>query len=334
MDRKRAILAYLARHPAISSRELTQHLGVTRQALNLHLRELIRAERVVKSGSTRGARYTLAGKHVPTAALSLPVRLPDVEEALVYDKVAGSLNLKTQLRPNVEAVVRYAFTEMLNNAMEHSRSQRGRVRMRLTPATCVFEVSDQGIGIFHSIRRKFGLEDERDALLELVKGKTTTLPERHTGEGIFFTSRVADRLRVRSHRIGVEWNRGDVFVSQERFLAGTRVEFLVERGTRRRLEEVFAEFAPPKYDFRFEKTRVLVKLLQAEYVSRSEAKRLVSNLGKFREVVLDFTDVKSIGQGFADEVFRVFAAAHPDTKVAADCANPVVDAMIRHVRGR
>jgi hypothetical protein len=124
-----------------------------------------------------------------------------------------------------------------------------------------------------------------------------------------------------------------VFVSQERFLKGTRVEFLAERGTRRRIEDVFGQFAPAEYDFRFEKTRILVKLLQAQYVSRSEAKRLLANLGKFREVVLDFKDVKALGQGFADEVFRVFAASHPQTRLVAENANPVVDAMLRHARG-
>ncbi len=335
MDRKAAILKYLARRPASSGRDLAQRLEITRQALNLHLRELIRAGRVLKSGSTRGARYSLAGKRLPSAALRLALRLPDVDEAVVYDRFALSLNLQAQLRPNVEAIVRYAFTEMLNNAVEHSRSQRGVVRVRLTPAAAAFEVVDRGIGIFHSIRSKFDLEDERAALLELVKGRTTTMRERHAGEGIFFTSRVADRFRLRSHRIGVEWNRAraDVFVSQERFLPGTRVEFLVERARRRRLEDVFNQFAPAQYDFRFERTEVLVKLLEAEYVSRSEARRLLANLDKFREVALDFKDVKSIGQGFADEVFRVFAAAHPDTRVVAQNANPVVDAMIRHARG-
>ena len=124
-----------------------------------------------------------------------------------------------------------------------------------------------------------------------------------------------------------------MFVSQERSLAGTRVEFQVGRGTRRNLEGVFAEFAPAEYDYRFLKTKVLVKLLQSEYVSRSEAKRLLANLDRFREVVLDFKDVRSLGQGFADEVFRVFAAAHPATKVAAVGANSVVSAMLRHVPG-
>jgi anti-sigma regulatory factor (Ser/Thr protein kinase)/biotin operon repressor len=334
VEAKRSILAFLARRREATGRELRTHLGITRQALNLHVRALIREGKVLKSGATRGARYTLAGKRVPSAAQTRVLRLRGADEALVYDQLATTLNLRTQLRPNEEAIFHYAFTEMLNNAIEHSRSDRGEVRMRLTPAAAAFEVRDHGIGIFHSIRSKLGLEDEQAALLELLKGKTTTMPERHTGEGIFFTSRVADRFALRSHRIGVEWNRrrDDVFVSQQRFLRGTRVEFLIEKGTRRRLEQVFGQFAPAEYDYRFEKTRVLVKMLQAEYVSRSEAKRLLANLEQFREVVLDFRDVKSIGQGFADEVFRVFAAAHPDKKLIVDNANPVVDAMIRHAR--
>lgn len=335
MERRRAILAYLARRRTTSGRELTVHLGITRQALHLHLRELIRAGRVVKTGSTRGARYALAGKRIPSASLRLALRLPGLDEALVYERIATTLNLRTQLKPNVEGIVRYAFTEILDNAVEHSRAQKGQVRVRLTPAAVGFEVRDAGIGIFHSIRSKFRLEDEEAALLELVKGKTTTLHERHPGQGIFFTSRVADLFRLRSHRMGVEWNRarGDVFVSRERSLAGTRVEFQVERGTRQRLEDVFAEFAPAEYDYRFEKTKVLVKLLQKEYVSRSEARRLLANLDRFREVVLDFKDVRSIGQGFADEVFRVFAAAPSGTKLTAVGANRVVDAMLRHAQG-
>jgi hypothetical protein len=196
-----------------------------------------------------------------------------------------------------------------------------------------FEVRDPGIGVFHSIASKLRLEDEEAALVELLKGRTTTMREAHSGEGIFFTSRAADHFVLRSHRIQVEWSRArdDVFVSRRRFQAGTDVRFSVQRTTRRRLEEVFAEFAPEEYDFQFQKTRVLVKLLRGDYVSRSEAKRLLANLEKFREIVLDFRDVQSVGQSFADEVFRVFAGRNPAIAIATANTNPAIDAMIRHV---
>ena len=53
-------------------------------------------------------------------------------------------------------------------------------------------------------------------------------------------------------------------------------------------------------------------------------------LEKFRSVELDFGHVENIGQGFADEVFRVYVAAHPGTALRAVNASPAVHAMIRH----
>jgi hypothetical protein len=159
------------------------------------------------------------------------------------------------------------------------------------------------------------------------------MPEAHSGEGIFFTSRAADRFTLRSHRIGLEWNRAraDTFASDERFLRGTLVTFMVRRDTRRSLEAVFADFAPSDYDFRFEKTNIQVRLLQQDYVSRSEARRLTANLEKFRSVGLDFEGVRSVGQGFADELFRVFARRHPGTAIGVVNANRAVRAMLDHV---
>jgi hypothetical protein len=111
-----------------------------------------------------------------------------------------------------------------------------------------------------------------------------------------------------------------------------RVSFAIQRSSRLRLETVFGEFAPEAYDFQFQKTAVLVKLLQRDYVARSEAKRLVANLEKFSEIVLDFRDVTSVGQGFADELFRVFARRHPSIRIATENTSPAVDAMIRHAK--
>ncbi|MCZ6781406.1 MAG: STAS-like domain-containing protein, partial [Nitrospirae bacterium] len=62
-----------------------------------------------------------------------------------------------------------------------------------------------------------------------------------------------------------------------------------------------------------------------------EARRLLANLETFSEIVLDFRDVKSLGQGFADEVFRVFAGRYPAIAISTENTNPVIDAMIRHV---
>lgn len=334
MPGKAAIRAYLRSHASAAGRELREHLGISRQALNVHIREMVAAGAVVKAGTTRGARYYAAARAPAPRVGTRRHRLRGLDEARVYEQLRASLNLRSELRESVGAIVHYAFTEMLNNAIEHSGAEDCRVRAQLDAGGVLFEIKDRGVGVFASIAAKHDLPGEHDAMIELLKGRTTTMPEAHSGEGIFFTSKIGDRFVLRSHKIQIEWDRfrDDVFVSEPRFLPGTTVQFSIRRDSRARLEDVFNEFAPEEYDYRFEKTRVLVKLSQTRYVSRSEARRLVANLEKFAEVELDFRGVEQIGQGFADEVFRVFARSHPEVRIVVRNAGPAVDAMIRHAR--
>jgi hypothetical protein len=50
-------------------------------------------------------------------------------------------------------------------------------------------------------------------------------------------------------------------------------------------------------------------------ISRSQAKRLLARLELFKTVLFDFSNVPTIGQAFADEIFRVFAASHPEIEL-------------------
>jgi len=63
-------------------------------------------------------------------------------------------------------------------------------------------------------------------------------------------------------------------------------------------------------------------------VSRSQARRLVSGLERFREVVLDFRGVELVGQGFADEVFRVWARQHLEVALIPIAMSPPVAFMV------
>jgi len=73
---------------------------------------------------------------------------------------------------------------------------------------------------------------------------------------------------------------------------------------------------------------------QARVLSRAEAKRLLQREDRFRRAVLDFSGVTLIGQGFADEVFRVFANAHPAISLSAVNAEEQVKAMIVRAGGQ
>jgi hypothetical protein len=55
----------------------------------------------------------------------------------------------------------------------------------------------------------------------------------------------------------------------------------------------------------------------------------MTGLEKFKTIVLDFSHIKSIGQGFADEIFRVWQIHNPATTIEAANANENVDFMVK-----
>ncbi|MBN1270116.1 MAG: DUF4325 domain-containing protein [Kiritimatiellae bacterium] len=338
MDTKDRILALVRKSRSVTGRELCAALGISRQALNAHLTALVRAGKVRKQGRTKGTRYWL-GPPRHGHAEPVPIRFArtcrcrGLKEDVVYAEADRLLRIAKHLSRGVDAIFHYAFTEMLNNAIEHSRSARCNVQAAVDTYEASFVVRDSGIGIFQSISSKFGLPDENAAVGELLKGKTTTMKERHTGEGVFFTSKAADHMTIRSHRIELVFDNlaKDVFVMEKRRLAGTEVRFRISRHSKRRLEAVFAPYAPEDFDYQFQRTRVIVRLFQKDYLSRSEARRMLAGLEKFKEVILDFRGVKSLGQGFADEVFRVFPNEHPLISLTTENVSPTLAPMIKHV---
>lgn len=313
-------------------------LGISRQAINRWLRELVTERLVSKVGETRGARYHLTDpgqEAVRPTSYSRSFALSGLEEDRVFQEVGLVLNLESKVQPNAFSIIRYAFTEVLNNAIEHSDSETCQIEVVLSDYTAEFSIRDFGVGIFRRIQEHFGLRDEHDALRELLKGKRTVAPEAHSGEGLFFTSRAGDFVSIRSHQIFLSFlnERDDVETGEISSLRGTEVGFSISRRTKRRLQDLFDRFAPEEYDYVFDKSVVRVRLYQREYASRSEARRLVSGLEVFKRVVLDFSGVTSIRQGFADEIFRVFVTARPETMLEVQNANPAILQLIRHVGG-
>ena len=63
-------------------------------------------------------------------------------------------------------------------------------------------------------------------------------------------------------------------------------------------------------------------------VSRSQAKRLLARIDRFKIVIFDFEGIDQIGQAFADEVFRVFNNRHPDIQLYFIKTQPDVENMI------
>ncbi len=333
MSTKDKILKYLKHKKSTSGKEIADLLGISRQAVNKHIKVLIQKGKVVKEGHTRGAVYKIAGKIKPLKQLKQRYVLTDLEEDKVFNEVELYLNLRKNLRKNVFDIVKYTFTEILNNAIEHSQSKDCLIEVMIDQYMYNFIIRDYGIGIFYSIHTKFNLPDETSAIQELIKGKTTTMREKHTGEGVFFTSKSGDIVTFRSHKINLIFDsiKKDIFVEEKKFIKGTEVKLSISKNSKRDLKKIFNQYSPEEFDYRFERTKIFIKLFHKDYISRSEARRLIFGLDKFKEIILDFKGVKSIGQGFADEVFRVFQKLHPDIVIKVENLNPIIRSIISHV---
>ena len=339
MKTKDLILKYLRSHRSAGSSTLVKHLGgISRQTVAEHLRALVSEGRVLKQHSTRNAVYSLTDgvKRKSIAGQSdysrtLPLR--NLQEDETFKKASSAINLRHGMSEGGFRIVNYAFTEMLNNAIDHSRSKKARVDLRCRPDGLVFAIRDNGIGVFESVRKKFRLHSHFEAAEHLLKGKQTTDPARHSGQGIFFTSKIADCFVLESAKLQltIDNKSDDTVMKDIPFLKGTRVSFSLRPKTRKKLKELFDEYSGNDYEF--DKTRLTVHLSEkeGEFISRSQAKRLTFGLEKFKTVILDFKKVTGISQSFADEIYRVFKNNHPTIRIEAVNTSPAVRFMIDRV---
>jgi anti-sigma regulatory factor (Ser/Thr protein kinase) len=326
------VLENIEKNAGDIARFAAERFGISRQAANKHLKNLVVEGALVAEGKTRHRRYKLA------ALLEwrrLYVLGPGVEEDLVWSRdislVLGNLP------KNVMEIWHFCITEMFNNAIDHSGGKTVFVKIAKTAANTQIMMVDDGVGIFRKIQSEMNLIDERHAVLELAKGKLTTAPKGHTGQGIFFTSRLLDSFDILScgvfftHTFGVD---EDWILERPESADGTTVFMKLNNHSSRTDKQIFDQYSSGD-DYGFTKTVVPVRLAQYgddKLISRSQAKRLLARVDRFKTVLFDFKGVETIGQAFADEIFRVFAQSHPDIEIIPTNATTQVQQMVNAVR--
>jgi anti-sigma regulatory factor (Ser/Thr protein kinase) len=336
------ILLKLQQHGVVRAAEIVKDSGLSRAYVHRSFNALEREGLIIRLGKANRARYLAAARGALQRARrsELTFRRMLRGTGTSEDEVLADIRRETGvflgLPGTVSDILEYSFSEMLNNALEHSRAKRIDVHMTRTPSGVSFRVRDYGVGILRNIMRKNKLKSESEAVQDLMKGKQTTQPDRHSGEGIFFTSRLVDLLIIRgSNKKLIFDNRlGDVFVREVKPLIGTQIDVMLARSSKRTLRNVFDRYAGRNYTF--DKTSLTVRLFAEAggYVSRSQARRLVAGLEKFRSIVLDFSGLKLVGQSFADEIFSVWQAAHPDITIEVLGSSEDVNLMIDRARHR
>lgn len=323
------ILEKVVVHPSDISALVADKFGISRQAASRHVRLLVKEGALITSGIGRCVKYTL--KEITSSWHSFSLK-DKLEEDIVWANHVKPI-IAPIVNDNAYHILNYGFTEIFNNALDHSEGTLVYINISIYINRIILRVQDDGIGVFNKLQKHFNLEDQRHALLELAKGKLTSDPERHTGEGIFFASRMFDCFMIWSHFLSYIRHSDDdwLFEDRKKDWIGTSVTMEINPNTSKTSVEVFDKYAGEANDYGFTRTHVPVNLSLYEgdtLVSRSQAKRLLARVDRFTEVWLDFKDVKSIGPAFADEIFRVFANAHPNIRLFWENTNPMVEKMI------
>ncbi|QYR68561.1 DUF4325 domain-containing protein [Fusobacterium animalis] len=304
---------------------MENNFKISRQTVSKYLNELVEKNYITKNSK---------GNYVINFYISESkiYKNKNLEEDIVYDELIKKYEIDK--KNNVKHILVYAFTEMLNNAIEHSEGTEISIHYTENYFNIFVIIKDNGIGIFRKIVRDHNLKNENEAIFELKKGKLTSDAENHSGEGIFFTSKVVDYFLISSFNKTFSSGSNEYFYNieenKEKCIKGTEVILILNKNTERTTKEIFDEYTSD--DFVFNKTKITVHLakdyLGHDFVSRSLAKRILMNVEKFKIIVLDFENIDNIGQGFADEVFRVFKNKNPDIAIVPVNMNEEIEFMI------
>jgi len=328
---KTFILQNIGKYPNTITQITVDHFQISRPTVLKYLNELIVDGFIERKGSNRYPNYRLFIEE-----FELTYKNIDLEEDILW---ANDISKRIKdINPNVKDICHYGFTEMVNNVIDHSGSMDLKIRIKQNFNEVIMYIRDTGVGIFKKIQHDLKLTDTKHSILELAKGKFTSDPDNHTGEGIFFTSRIFDSFCIMSHLltyVGIGNKDGWMFEDLEGDIPGTVVAMRINKKSMTTIDKIFNEFADPDKIPGFHRTVIPVELMQHEgeaLLSRSQAKRLINRFDKFLEVVLDFKGVKLIGQAFADQIFRIFQREHPKVHLEAINTNESIKNMICHIQ--
>lgn len=276
------------------------------------LSELVAEGKITKHRSGREITYSAI-----TAIYDKTLKTKNLHEDEVWEEIRKVPNFISSLSDQAETTLHFAFTEMLNNVIDHSKSGTVSIYLDTTNTSVYFKIRDYGIGAFNSLMTKKSYPDILTTIQELVKGKNTSDPTRHSGEGIFWTSKIADYFELISYDYSliIDNSLDDYTIAPlKETLLGTEVIFKIDKTSQKSIRELFHEYSFNHTSLALDTTTIPVKLydLGEAWISRSQAKKVLSGLEKYKKIIFDFKGLDLIGQGFADEIFRVFQNAHPD----------------------
>jgi STAS-like domain of unknown function (DUF4325) len=325
------ITAAAIQHPERLDDVVAERIGVTRRTARKALAQLVELRWLARDGSTRRPRYRPGAMRQVVRSYALAGLEEDIPWELDF---APFFTLPFA----VNRMVHHAFCELLNNAIDHSGGTQATVSLRQTASHVQLLISD-GRGLFDRIAQTFSIDSPKLAMLELSKGKLTTQPNRHTGQGLFFTSKLADVFDLHANDVAFQqrdWDGQGWHPQRALKRQGTSIYASFALDTPRTLDAVRKAYSLDGTGVELERTVVPLRVITSPVAgleSRAQARRVGARLHEFRRAEVDFDGVNEVGHAFADELFRVLARETPKLELVPINMSPSVARMVGSVRG-
>ncbi len=314
------------------SHDLASHLeertGASRRASLAALRRLVDAHWLSRSGSERRPIY---GPGL-LRQVARSYTLHGLQEDIPWQRDFAP---NFDLPPHVARMIQHGFTELVNNAADHSGGSSVTVSLRQTPSHAQLLVSDDGCGVFDKICSAFDIANAQHAMLELSKGRLTSQPEMHTGRGLFFSSQLADVFDIHANGTAFQrraWESGGWQPGRPMPRQGSSIYMSISLDTKRTLDQVLEAWSLDGSGIEFDHTTIALSLLAGPgqpLDSRAQARRVAARLPMFKRAEINFDGVVDVGHGFTDELFRVFAKAHQEVELLPTHMTPRIAALVK-----
>ncbi len=332
---RKFILENVSSHPTDIVKVVAHTFSISRQAAARHLKKLVKQGDIEIEGNTSGRIYRASKGRRVEYTYSIP------------DKPFGKTVWRTDilpllhpLSPSVVELWQYCFEENFNNSVRHSGGKMLKVQIVQRKDRTTITISDDGIGIFQHIKEKLKLENDDNAALQLASSKCPTDPEGNGEANIFRTSRMTNQFTISSKRVALtyrhdmEWDW--TLDKPDEDISGTSICMVIDNTTAKTKNRILDECtAAMEANHVVATTCIPVRLVDystESFFSRSQARRVLTRIARFKIAILDFLGVKEIGPAFADQVFRVFSSKHPDITLLYTNANKQVETSIQAAR--
>jgi anti-sigma regulatory factor (Ser/Thr protein kinase) len=333
-SKKSLILQYVSNNKMLTSKQISEVFDVSEVYASKILNEAVFRGVLKKIGNTNTTKYLhkdVLSEKVMSMRKTFKIN-KNLSDTYPFEFLKSESSILENASTESIKVLDYIMSEMINNCIDHSEGVSILLKAKNINNILDVSIQDDGVGLFKKVQEYLSI-DLDDAILHILKGKLTTAPKYHSGQGLFFSTKAANSFLIvaNNKKVLLKNEAQEKTLKTTKTKEGTKVVFSLDLGSKKNLGDLFRKYSGE--DFEFSKTSVTVHLFKHknDLISRSEAKRILFGLEKFKEITLDFANVDTVGQAFCDEVFRVWQNDHTEVMFKNINTNQDVLFMINRV---